>query len=62
MGVIPFYPLEKDHLSPLEEFLYEKYRLGIDDIASPEDYPPSMQALAKRYPEVGENFCASCAA
>lgn len=54
---IPFHYLDKDHLSPLEEFLYEKYRSKVDTLSSPEDFSPSMVALAKKYPDIAETFC-----
>lgn len=60
MGKIPFHPLSKDHLSPLEEFLYEKYRLGLDPLPDPEQYPPSLQALSAKYPDVAARFPDFC--
>lgn len=60
MRTIPFHIIEKDHLSPLEEFLYEQYRLGIEKISSPKDFTPSMHALAEKYPREAINFCDIC--
>lgn len=60
MGTIPFRPLSKDYLSPLEEFLYEKYRLGLDTLPDPEHSPPSLQALYAKYPDIAatvDDFC-----
>lgn len=60
MRNIPFHYLDKDHLSPLEEFLYEKYLHNIDTLSSPEDFPPSMVALAEKYPDIADTFCDFC--
>ncbi|MGN0968624.1 MAG: AraC family transcriptional regulator [Oscillospiraceae bacterium] len=60
MGNIPFNPIVKDHLSPLEEFLYEKYRLGVDTLPDPEHSPASLRALYAQYPDVAayvDEFC-----
>lgn len=57
---IPFRNLDKDHLLPLEQFLYEKYRLNLATLDSECDFPPSMQKLAKQYPDIASNFCAFC--
>jgi len=60
MGGIPFRHLDKDRLSPLEEFLYEKYRLGIDNLEAPGVFPPSMEKLAAQYPEIAAGFYEFC--
>lgn len=60
MGSISFTPISKDHLSPLEEFLYERYRLGVETLPDPEHSPPSLQKLRAQYPDVAamvDDFC-----
>lgn len=60
MRLIPFHYIDKDRLNPLEEFLYEKYRLQLDDIPGPEDFPPSMAALAEKHPDIAQTFRDFC--
>lgn len=62
MQKIPLHLLEKGYLIPLEEFLYEKYKLQLDNICGPDDFSPSMKELAKKYPDAAENFCNICTA
>ncbi len=57
MEPIPFHHIEKEYLSPLEEFIYEKYRNNITILNTPDDYSPSMKALAEKYPDIGASFC-----
>jgi AraC-like DNA-binding protein len=60
MGVIEFQKLERDRLAPLEEFLYEKYRLGLEPSLGAEDFSPTMTALAERHPETAAKFLDIC--
>ncbi|HBO36348.1 MAG TPA: hypothetical protein DD633_07285 [Sphaerochaeta sp.] len=60
MRTIPFRSLEKDHLLPIEQFLFEKYRLKLETLESEQDFPPSMQELAKLHPEIAKTFCSFC--
>lgn len=60
MGNIPFHYINKDHLIPFEEFLYEKYRHNLENLSGPEEFPPSMVALSKKYPEIASSFCQIC--
>ncbi len=60
MRHIPLHFINTAHLSILEEFLYEKYRLGIRRIEGPEDFSPYMKELAEKHPEIASNFCDIC--
>lgn len=60
MRTIPFHNITKDALSPIEEFLYEKYRSNVDEMKSRNDFTPEMRELSLRYPEIAEKFCDFC--
>lgn len=57
MRYINFRNLKANYLIPVEVFFYELYKLNITPPLEIEDFPPSMAALAKKYPQEAIEFC-----